>query len=152
MLYIYIHIGIDGRCSTRRKMPRASDNPRAREVSSAPAVFVVASSRACVKYPRRTPCETSIRAIRSETLRDHARAERRFGVEREPVVTYARARACVSALVNAPSPATSGQRPACEEQPITASARARGRGVVVLRRPPSDGFFKELPPRLFHLR
>lgn len=39
-------------------------------------------------------------SIRSETLRDHARAtrsERRFGVEREPVVTYARARMCRAA-------------------------------------------------------
>lgn len=97
---IHTHIGIDGRCvRRRRKMPRASDNPRGKSAARLRFV-VVASNRACVKYPRHTLRELAKQIYVRFGARRFAitlvpRAERRFGVEREPVVTYARARSRV---------------------------------------------------------
>jgi hypothetical protein len=78
-------------------------------------------------------------------------AERRFGVEREPVVTYARARVCAARRSTTRAlPVVAGQRSACVEQ-CDRECRARGQkkqGIDDLFDTVSDGFFKELPPRL----
>src|SRR5580765_2641596 len=72
-------------------------------------------------------------------------AERRFGVEREPVVTYARARACVSTRQRA-LPSNVGAAASVRARTADHRQHEREDGDLTT---PSDGFFKELPPRLF---
>lgn len=68
-------------------------------------------------------------------------AERRFDVEREPVVTYARARVCAARSTTRALPVVAGQRSACVEQ-CDRECRARGqkrkgRSMIFLRHCPT---------------
>jgi hypothetical protein len=70
-------------------------------------------------------------------------AERRFGVEREPVVTYARARVCAARRSTTRAlPVVAGQRSACVEQ-CDRECRARGQ-----KKQGIDDLFSTLCPRV----